>query len=453
MFDPGAIQARSHEVYAYNRIEGAVYTPHRHMFRTSFNWDNGMAMLGLAAEDPHHALDILSQFTRFQHSNGMIPNEGSVGQMNWFTQRMQEKLFGANVNSFMPEGTVTSAVTQPPLITIAAREAGMALPETERIERWKEVFPALKRQAEWFMNERTDPEDGLIFSPHAFETGMDNTGPWRNAMAERWLAKGISRQRVRQALALTAMGPSRNLLTDGRYVPIEQRADNHNVLVNLMQTRQLGKHGFMIDKILADPNIVILKDCGMNPIVARSNTALQEMAKAIHSPEYDIQPELQAWMDRLETAINTELWSDDLQTYVSKNMRTNKLIPMQTIGSLHALLINIPDARAKILLQDFQDPEKFGGDCPSMPYGDFHIERGYWMGAIWPFSRVITMLGLLNHGMESEAEQLAHKILSRPSEPVKSEQDHSRTGEPLGISQFLPTAAMDLYLLQQQNLV
>lgn len=453
MFDPDAIQARSHEVYEFNHVEGAVYTPHRLMFRTSFNWDNGMAMFGMAAENPHHALDILEVFTKYQHSNGMIPNEGSVGQMNWFTQRMQERLFGAKLNSFMPEGTVTSAITQPPLITIAAHEAGLNLPPHERIERWKELFPALKRQAEWFMKERTDPEDGLIFSTHAFETGMDNTGPWRNAMAERWLATGVSPQRVRQALAIMALRPGRNYFTDGRYVPIEQRADNHNVMVNLMQTRQLGKHGFVTEKVLTDPSIVILKDCGMNPIVARSNTALRAMANEIGDPEYSLEPELTDWMDRLETAIDSELWNEDLQTYVSKNMRTNRQIPMQTVGSLHALLNKIPDERAKLLLQDFQDPNKFNSDCPSMPYGPYHNEQGYWMGAIWPFSRMITTLGLLQHNMESEAAQFANKILSRPSEPVKSEQDHSRTGAPLGIPQFLPTAALDLYLLHQQNLV
>jgi glycogen debranching enzyme len=455
MIDAAAIHARNQEVYEFNRME-AGYSPNARIFeRSYFNWDTAKAVYGLCDLDPHMALDVAAEYLeQFQNTHGMVPNEAATGQAGPIAQKVQRHILGVSHNPFSPEGTVTSSITQPPLITGAIYEAGMRLPQQERIERWKKLFPALKSQAEWFRAYRTDPADGLVFSTHAFETGMDNTGPWHIAMTEQWLKPANRRDAMLQTLAATAIGLSRRAFADGRHVPVNQRADNYNVLANGRQTRQLGRHNHDIDKILADPQIVLLKDVGMNPTVDHSNRLLRHMAAEIDDPEYTLGQELEAYMDRLHDAIENELWDEAAGTYLSKNMRTGRKIPLQTVASLYPLLNDIPDERAKLLLQDFQDPRKFASDCPSMPLNSpIFNDRGYWLGAIWPFSRMIVYQGLLHHGFEQEAVALADKILSRPSEPHKSEQDNPITGEPLGISRFLPTAALDEYLLHQQNLL
>lgn len=451
------IITRSMEVIDDNTMPGGGVSPNKEIFKASeFAWDTDIAALGLGSYDPHRAAGLLLRYVaRGQWLDGRIPNEIATGATNPLTEAVQKRVFNSQNNPLAPEGVITSGIPQPPVNAIAAAEVGQHLPAAERTLAYSKLFPHLKRQAQWYFNERVDDEDGLLIGVHAFESGMDNTDPWQTRMTEQWLNPHSPLERIAQHVGVAAITAGRKLFTDGRGVHLYERASSSNILANYLQTRRLSMHNYNTAAALADPAIVRIKDVATNAIAARASSALFHIEAELNDPAFQLEPELKAKMQRQQAAIDNELWDEETRAYYSKEARTGRLIRTKTIGSLLPLLNDIPDERAKLVVESFTDPAEFGGDCPGMPLNSKGFRATeYWLGPVWPFPRTLMALALRTHGFDAELHDFTQKVLTRPSERLKSEYEHPLTGAPLGTSRFTPTAAMDLYMAhinEQQN--
>ncbi len=441
------IEERSMAVLRANILPGSeLMVPHLKLFGdTMFEWDLALHARAEALRDPQLAAGNIVRFTSGQHSTGQIGNELAVGNKMSF---IKTPVFGRPENG----KPLASHITQPPTIVNAAYEVGQYLPEDERQQFYRHVFPKFKRYLSFLLHERIDPQDNLAVLLLSYESGMDDTPPWSTKMHQAWQHEMPASRQVAQRVAAAAVGVGRTLFTDGRHVPLEQRASNMNILTCFLQTRALSKCNYELEGARLDPRIVLIKDVGFNAVLGSASTALESMALQIDDPDYAIDEDLQMRMYMQQRAIPEQLWDKSTMTYYSKDARTGELIPIQTVASLFPLLNDIPAHHVAAILADLRNPNKFDGSYSSVPFDSPYFMPGvYWGGSKWAFAADLIEQGQVVQGRHKLAAAFRHQDLTRPAEPFKAEYEHPVTGEPLGGIGFAPMAAKDRIFVEHQK--
>lgn len=443
---------RSLEVLALND-KGEYSVPNYQIFgRSQFAWDSCIVAMAHAYHDTDRAKKEIYSLFRGQHNSGMIPNE--TIESSTIGQRI---IFGTERSS---NGITTSGITQPPLIAQAVLDIGNHISdEAERVHFFKRTFGPLKNYHAWLLRERVVDDTGLVTLLHPYESGMDNTPPWRNMLHEHWLEDNPIGQQAGQVALKKIIGGYRRLFADTRYVPEHERADNDDVLSGFLQTRAIARHQYDMRRIWAKTDIPLQQDVGFNAVFAEANQSLLLISAAIDDPEYSVEEDLLTKMNKLNRSIESELWYEDLYDssatgFYNRDARTGELTDVNTVAGLLPLVTDLADARRDFLVDRLFDPDQFwtSTPIPSVAINDpeFH-ETAYWRGVSWPFPRVILERALTKHGLDAEASELRQRTLRRESEPHKSEYDHPFTGEAMGTIHFAPTAGQDIIFAHKEK--
>ncbi len=437
--------SRSEDVMTLNR-RGNYTVPNHQIFDSYFLWDGGIIADGWAQIDPQQAANEILHSLNGQWKNGMIPNQFREGS-SW----PQKRLF--RTNGLAPEGFTGSGYTQPPLTIHAAVEVCKKLDPEERARFAKHVFHPFSHYLKWFLTQRVN-DAGLVVEIHPDEAGMDNTPTWNETLNDYWFDEDRApATRLKHLLGMQAVGLGRRRFGDLRYLPIEQRASNREVLASYLQIREISKHDYDLGRIMSDSDAPLVISPGFNALIAEAGGALRELEAIIDDEDHQIEPSLSASIDKLSSAVDSELWHQDLvrpdlSGYYSKDARTGKRIPIQTVSGLVPLVGDIKDDHASFLVKDLlMNRRKFHTPypIPSVAVDSEHFDStAYWRGVAWPFMRYIVERGLRRHGFEAEAAELRHSVLTRPSESTKSEYDHPINGQGMGIAQFATAAALDV---------
>jgi hypothetical protein len=426
------IYESSFAVLDRTRVNGLPVPALGHFEDWVFDWDTATIAEAESYRNPERAAGYILFYNRYQHQDGLVPNRVSVKYKNG------------------PDGLdrATSRITQPPLRIDAALQIGKRLPTHEvRQDFYRDVFGPFKKYARFLLTDRFG-EDGLITNLHGYEVGMDDTPPWGESMHDNWQKEPAALQRLTRFGEAVVNG-GRRRFTDGRTLALEHRATDLNVLLNWFQSMRLARAGYNLERAMADPKIVLLKDIGFNAIAAGAFTSLQEIAEEIDDPAYQLGGELEDKIQQHHQAIHEELWSARDQAYYSKNARTGELIPIQTIASLFPLLAEPPQERKEKLVDDLFDKDKFNAGTGAVPFDSPHYEPGaYWRGGDWPLAAMPVHKGLDASGFPDERCILEKKALERPFRNIKGEFDHPETGEPLGAPGFGARAAVDIISIQ-----
>ena len=83
-----------------------------------WNWDSAFIALGISHYDPERAGDEIVSLLAGQWRNGMIPHIIYSNSKGYFPDR---KRWEIHRSSYAPPKVGTSGITQPPMITIAAK--------------------------------------------------------------------------------------------------------------------------------------------------------------------------------------------------------------------------------------------------------------------------------------------------------------------------------------------
>ncbi len=448
-----AIQDRSEAVLAHNRLHG-VTVPNRDIFPKQFSWDTAIIAEGIATLDPYQAAHEIQTMLSSMWRNGMLPNEARISDEPDVSEKY---IFRTAKHPQKPKGYQTSGIVQPPLLTAAALEVGKRLPTQDRIEFYKSIFHPLKKHHQYLLNQRVVNDDGLVALMHPYESGMDNTPPWRETLfiaysAQHETAWGA----LKEQLGKFAISGYRHFLGDLKEISIQERSDNDDVITSFYQTRKISGYGYDMAKIIEDPAIPLIEDVGFNAVLDAANSALVEISDDLFDPLFQIDIDLRIKMARLHTAIETKLWHEDPQKphesgYYSRDARTGQLILLPTIASLYPLATDIAEDRQKHLLGTLSDINKFNtkNPFPSVPIDSDHFHpTAYWRGVAWPFPRYIIEKGLMRIDHIDLAQEIGLRILGRSAEKEKSEYENPLSGTPLGCRNFSPTAALDLLLCE-----
>ena len=265
---PGSIRSllnRARQILIENDL-GASTKPAPNLYPHQWNWDSAFIAIGICHFDVGRAQTEIRSLLRGQWRDGMIPqiiyDPNASGYFpdphRWQTWR----------SAAAPQTVLTSGITQPPMITIAAWECALRSGQQYFAE---EVYPALLAYHRWFHRQRDPSAEGLAAIIHPWESGLDNSPRWVEILNGIQLPVRPQYQR-----------------RDNSHVPGSQRPSNadYDRYVYLMDfARDLA---YEQSVILAQLPFVV-QDVLLNSILYRADDCLRQLARLIGQPDDEIE--------------------------------------------------------------------------------------------------------------------------------------------------------------------
>ena len=238
---------------------GGYTVPTEGLYPFQWNWDSCLVALGWAQLDEARAFQEIETLFTGQWPDGMVPQivfhkpdpAYFPGPERWGTHHMP----------------MTSGITQPPVAASCvrrvlehARDAAMA----ER--RTRALFPKLLASHRWFHTVRDPDATGLVTTLHPWETGMDNSPAWDEALARVEVAPDLEPY-VRKDT--THVDPSMR--------PTKAEYDRFMTLVQLYR-----QHGWRHEITKLSP--FRMADVATNCILLRADRDLLTLAERLGEP-------------------------------------------------------------------------------------------------------------------------------------------------------------------------
>lgn len=402
-------------------------------------WDSCFISIGLRHYDIDRAKLEIRSLLRGQWNNGMIPN--IVEESNSFGRKATD-FWQSWRSPLAPDDVATSGITQPPMLAEAVIQIGASLKKAERRTWYKTMLPGLIAHHYWLYNERNPYHDGLTIQIHPWETGLDNSPPWMNAMQIEAMPLWI------KILRGAHIHPLLNVFRqDTHYVPAEQRLSTLDGLMLYSAQRRIRRHAYDIQKIVKKP-LFTAQDLTFNCILIRANEHLKSIADAIDEP---VPSELLALMDTTAASLE-QLWDPYSKQYYSRRMPGKKTMKLSSIATLMPLYAgSISKERAKTLVGHLHNKDLFGANypVPSVPLNnEWFKPTGYWQGPTWLNTNWLIIDGLTRYGFTKEADIIRRKSLKLIEDHGCYEYFSPLDGSPAGAKDFSWTAALAIDMLK-----
>ncbi len=438
---PDGISERAIEILKHN--DRGFYTiPAENLYPHQWLWDSCFIAIGQRHYDIERAkMEVLSLF-RGQWSNGMVPHMIFSRGHEFHRDHMTWRSW---VSPLAPDDTLTSGITQPPLLAEAVVRIGEKLELVDRRSWYKQTFRGLVAHHQWLYNERDPHKEGLVLQIHPWETGLDNTPPWMAELHEHLLPWWI---RILSATKLEVV--TGWLRRDTRIVPAEQRYINVDALALYDAQRRLRRKEYDINKIL-DHSLFAIEDLTFNSVLIRANEHLRAIAKTLRM---DLPPELVVSMGKTAKALEG-LWDPYTEQYYSRDFVTHRLLKEPSIAALLPLYSGaISKERAAVLVKMLENEHVFGPPhpVPSVPLNSPRFDAlRYWQGPTWFNTNWLIADGLRRYGYKAHAEALIESSLELVKDGHFNEYYNPLTGDPLGAHSFSWTAAVALDWAKSQK--
>jgi glycogen debranching enzyme len=397
---------------------GGYTVPTSGLYPYQWNWDAAFCALGWITFDEPRAWRELTRLMEGQWADGMVPHI----------------VFHVPSDSYFPGPDVwrtphvpaTSGITQPAVLASAARlclerARDKALAE----DNLATLYPRMLAWHRWWVSARDPERSGLVGMLHPWESGMDNSPAWDEALA-------------RVSPTPTSAIRRRDLgHVDGAMRPSEDFYKRVIALVDLYASldwepaRMWAQTPFKV------------ADIGLNAILHRANRDLLALARRFGTPAE--QAEIAARLDLTAAAID-RLWNTGAGIYQSRDLIAGTHIDARTSAGLLPLWAGIADDRLAALgatLRRWSERARFL--VPSTAPDDARFEpRRYWRGPIWGMMNMMIGEGLAEAGEHALARRIKRDTAAMVSQGFREYFD-PLTGEGLGGGHFSWTAAITLY--------
>ena len=310
--------ARAKAVLESNWL-GHGTSPSLRLYPHQWSWDAACIAMGYASWNQARAEQELRSLFSGQWHNGLLPHivftEGTryfPGPDFWETERSEDA----------PDRPRTSGIVQPPIHATAAWQVYLRGADRRRATAFlEEIFPRLRAWHEYLYRERCRNGDGLVEIWHPWESGMDNSPLWDEALDRLSLESDRipAYERVDVRVADASERPS-----DSEY-------DRYVYLVGLF--RELAYESSRI----RDAVPFALQPVLFNSLLVRSNEDLAEMARALG---LDAEP-FETWARTTAGGLES-LWDDEQALYVDYDVLADKRVGVATASGLAPLYAGVP---------------------------------------------------------------------------------------------------------------
>lgn len=410
---------------------GSFVKPSPKQYPHQWNWDAALIALGLATFDVTRAQAEVHKLLEGQWQDGMVPHIlYHDGPSDYFPS---PDFWEVHKSPNAPK-IATSGLTQPPVLTTAVRMIYEQDEDKKAARRFVlEVYPKLLAWHRWFRSARDPEGTGLVAILHPWESGMDNSTRWTEALRRVPVTAVPAYQRHDQA----------HVAADER--PVEGDYERFMALIGRY------REAVWDAQVLYKTAPFCIQDTLTNAVLHRADEDLLFLAELLEEPT----EELQRWLKRTRHAFDTYLWDEQTGLYYDFDLRTGRPIRENTCATFLPLYAGLADeTQAERLVEHLLNPNEYAPDdytryllasaAKNSPYFE---PRRYWRGPVWININWLVVKGLERYGYTKVADTLKVHTLELIERGGFAEYYDPRDGMPCGAEEFSWSAALLLELL------
>ena len=410
---------------------GSFVKPSPNQYPHQWNWDAALIAMGLATFDVPRAQAEVRKLLEGQWQDGMVPHIlYHNGPSDYFPT---PDFWQTDRNPNAPT-VQTSGLTQPPILATAVRAIFARDEDKNRAHSFVlEVYPKLLAWHRWFRAAR-DPEDtGLVALIHPWESGMDNSTRWTEALGR----------------------------VEATDVPDYERHDRQHVAaderpVKSDYDRFMALIGHYRDAAWDAGTLYrtapfCVQDTFTNAVLHRADEDLLFLAELIAEPT----DEIRNWLQRTRQAFDTHFWNEADGVYYDFDLRSGQPVRENTCATFAPLYAGLADdaQAARLVEAHLLNPDEYAPDehtryfLPSAAKNSLYFEpKRYWRGPVWVNINWLVVQGLRRYGYADVAETVTAHTLELTRRGGFAEYYDPRDGTPCGAREFSWSAALVLLL-------
>lgn len=420
------LRGRAWEVLAAND-RGRFTVPTAPLYPYQWMWDSAWIALGWAESDEGRAWTEIESLFSAQWPSGMLPHI-------IFHEKEKTYFPGPDV---WQSGTQppSSGITQPPVVGTVVRwlyENAVDRDLAEHVAR--DLWPRLLAYHRWLYEARDPEGTGLVAILHPWESGMDNSPVWDEALARVPVRPDALPERTGRG-----GGPVRR---DVQHVDAAERPTDDDYRRYMSLVAQFRDAGYDSKRLHGESPFCVV-DAGFNALLHRANLDLLALAEQLNLDA----TELEAWTRRTARAFET-LWSQTFGMYLSWDRRAERSILVASASGLLPLFAGIPTAeRAARMAAAIEEWGRsvcrlVPSTAPSDPRFD---PRRYWRGPVWVVVNWLLWHGLCRYGFDDLARRVREDTMELLAREGFREYYDPRDGRGLGGHGFSWSAALLLH--------
>ncbi|KXI28797.1 MGH1-like glycoside hydrolase domain-containing protein [Paraglaciecola hydrolytica] len=401
---------------------GGYTVPTHGLYPFQWNWDSAITALGWMMFDEARAWKEIELLLSGQWDNGMIPHV----------------LFHKDSDTYFPGPDVwgshlklkSTSISQPPVLASAIKIMVEQCQDKDLLKQnLAQFLPKLIEYHLWWYRERDPENTGLVVSYHPWESGMDNSPAWDDALAA--------------VPAVTWEYQRRDLNhIDSSQRPKKKEYDRYLYLVEFFKNNQ-----FDSEKIYANCPYKV-NDIGIISILHKATKDLLSVCASVNLQD-DALDILEQKVKLTESAIN-QLWCENDQFFYNRDVITKQLCRVKTNGSLLTLFAELADQKQAIALKDLSTSWLSASAyavSSTHPDSELYEPQRYWRGPVWLHINWMIALGLEAYNYPQLSEKIKNSSLALINKSGYFEYFNADTGEGCGGGDFSWTAAIALYWL------
>jgi glycogen debranching enzyme len=406
---------------------GGYTVPATGLYPYQWNWDSGFIALGWHTFDPERAWVEIDTLLKAQWKDGMVPHIV-------FHQYTPRYFPGPNIwQAQGASGIATTGITQPPILaTVVRMMYEHSSDRTQALEHVRRVWPKLLAYHRWFIRYRDPTHQGWVVSVHPWETGMDNSPMWDEAMAKVPIDDLPPYQRQDTTHVDSAQRPTKE--------------DYDRFLTLLYRYRQVH---YEPQKVVEQAPFKVIDIC-TNSIFLRAQEDLLKLAEYLE--EKSVYSELKAYIELSKHAFFAKYRSEH-PLFQSQNAITQKFLDADTSAGFLPLYAHAvtPEQAARMVpvLEDWLKKVEYG--VPSIDAHDprFDAQR-YWRGPVWINVNWMISAGLRDYGYHQLAARLDNYSFKLIEQNGFVEYYDPLKGAGAGSPNFSWTAALYLWMKSER---
>lgn len=369
---------------------GGYTVPSPRLYPHQWAWDSAFAAIGWVHVDPDRAVTELEKLMEGVWPDGRVPHiRFHILSQDYFPR---PDFWGTEDRS---------SITQPPVWATAARRLLEKGADPDRI---KSLLPAMDRSHQWFFTARDPLGWDCVTVSHPWESGLDNSPCWDEAMADVDPAQAPEFRRV-----------DKERVGDPSQRPTDDHYRRYAVLVKAIAAQDFGPGPFAVYCPM------------MTALLARAEEDLGWLGAELGVP---VEPRA----GRLRDGLMRHLYNGELQRFSFYDARAERRVEADVVGAYMPAMLDLPVQSVVLerLRAGYWTEWPLPSTAPSNP--EFDPVR-YWRGPTWINVNWL-MAGVLPGLRERSLELIERTPFYEYYNPF--------TGEGLGAREFTWTAALAL---------